>query len=152
VLAPDGTLDRKALARVAFADPTARKHLEAITHPRITKLMLERAAEWARRGEPLGCYEAALIVENSVAEAFRPLVVVSCPQPAQIERLVARGATRDEALARIAAQRPLAEKTALADYVIDTTGTLEQNARRTDEVLRSICVKLGIDDARYPEG
>ena len=149
VLAPDGSLDRKALATVAFADPAARKRLEAITHPRITQLSMERAAELERAGEPLGCYEAALLVENKVADAFRPLVVVACPEEMQIERLVARGSTRDDAVARIRAQKPLAEKTAAADHVIDTTGTLEDNARRTDEVLRAICQELDVDPKRY---
>jgi dephospho-CoA kinase len=148
-LAPDGTLDRKAVARIAFADPTARKRLEGITHPRITKLSMERAAELDRAGEPLGCYEAALIVENGVADAFRPLVVVACPEETQIERLLERGTTRDDALARIRSQKPLAEKTAAADFVIDTTGTLEEGARRADEVLRSICAKLGVGFERY---
>jgi dephospho-CoA kinase len=148
-LAPDGTLDRKAVARVAFADPTARKRLEGITHPRITKLTMERAAELGRAGEPLGCYEAALIVENGVADAFRPLVVVACPEEAQIARLLERGATREDAVARVRAQKPLAEKVAVADLVIDTTGTLDETARRTDEVLRAICAKLGVGFARY---
>jgi dephospho-CoA kinase len=150
VLGPDGTLDRKALGVIVFADVAARKKLESITHPRISRLAMERAAEHARAGEPLVCYEAALIVENGMADAFRPLVVVSCPPEVQIARLCARGASSiEDARARMAAQKPLAEKVAAADHVIDTSGTLEDNARRTDEVLAAICTKLGIDPARY---
>jgi dephospho-CoA kinase len=150
VLGPDGALDRKAVARIAFADTAARKRLEAITHPRITRLSVERAAELGARGEPLACYEAALIVENGVADAFRPLVVVACPEEVQVERVRARdGATAEEALARIRAQRPLAEKVALADFVIDTSHTLEEGARRTDEVLAAVCKRVAVDPARY---
>ncbi len=150
VLAADGSLDRKALARVAFADVGARKRLEAITHPRITRLSLERAAELAARGEPLGCYEAALIVENGVADAFRPLVVVACPEDVQLARVRARdGAAAEDALARIRAQKPLADKVAVADFVIDTSGTLEQGAERADEALAAVCRRVGVDPARY---
>lgn len=150
VIAPDGSLDRKALARVAFADEAARKKLNAITHPRITRLTTQRAAALADAGEPLACYEAALIVENGVADAFRPLVVCACPESVQIERVLGRGGvTREEAIARIRAQKPLSDKVAAADFVIDTSGTLGDNAKRTDETLAAICARLGIDAARY---
>jgi len=150
VLAQDGALDRKALARIAFSDEAARKRLNAITHPLIAALTAQRAVELEARGEPLACYEAALLVENGVADAFRPLVVVSCPEATQIARVHARDASsREDALARIRAQKPLAEKVAVADFVIDTTGTIEESARRTDEVLRAVCDRVGVDFARY---
>ncbi len=151
VLGPDGALDRKGLARVAFADDAARKLLNAITHPRIAALTAERAEEVRRAGEPLACYEAALLVENGIADAFRPLVVVACPEDVQLQRVQQRdSASREDALARIRAQKSLAEKVRVADYVIDTTGTLEQNRARTDEVLRAVAEKVGVDPARYP--
>lgn len=150
VLGPGGALDRKALARVAFSDVAARKTLEGITHPRITRLALERAQELARAGEPLACYEAALIVENGMADAFRPLVVVACPEDVQVARVRARdGASAEDALARIRAQKPLSEKVAVADHVIDTSGSMEASAKRTEEVLRAICARVGVDPRRY---
>jgi dephospho-CoA kinase len=153
VLAPDGSLDRKALARVAFADVAARKRLEGITHPRIGQLAMERAAEFARAGEPLVCYEAALIVENGIADAFRPLIVVSCPEDVQLARVQSRDSSSvQDALARIRAQKPLAEKVAAADYVIDTSGSLERSAARTDEVLAAVCGRLGVEPRRYGVG
>jgi dephospho-CoA kinase len=151
ILAPDGSLDRKGLARVAFGDDAARRRLNAITHPRIAQLTSDRADAFRRAGEPLACYEAALLVENGIADMFRPLVVVACPEDVQLERVRQRdSASREDALARIRAQKPLAEKVRVADYVIDTTGTLEENRARTDEVLRAIAEKLGVDLARYP--
>lgn len=150
VFGPAGTLDRKALARIAFSDLAARKKLEGITHPRITRLAVERAQELARAGEPLACYEAALIVENGMADAFRPLVVVACPEDVQVARVRARdGASADDALARIRAQKPLSEKVAVADHVIDTSGSMEDSAKRTEEVLRAVCAKVGVDPRRY---
>jgi dephospho-CoA kinase len=150
VLDADGSLDRKGLARIAFATDAARKRLNAITHPLIGVRTGERATELTRAGEPLACYEAALLVENGIADMFRPLVVVACPEALQIARVQSRDdASRDDALARIRAQKSLAEKVAVADYVIETTGTLEENRARTDDVLRAICVKLGVDFGRY---
>ncbi len=150
VLDSTGALDRKALARIVFSDVEARRRLNAITHPRIGLRTAELADELARAGEPLACYEAALLVENGVADMFRPLVVVSCPPSVQIERVRARDdASRDDAMARIAAQKPLAEKVAVADFVIDTDGPVERSRQRTDDVLRAICERLGVDPARY---
>jgi len=150
VLGPDGTLDRQALARTVFSDDAARQRLNAITHPRIARRTAERAAELAAAGEPLACYEAALLVENGAADAFRPLVVVSCPPDVQVQRIRARDtASREDALARIRAQKPLSEKIAAADYVIDTSGSMEENAHRTDDVLTAICARLGVDFKRY---
>jgi dephospho-CoA kinase len=150
VLDAGGALDRKALARIAFSDDGARRRLNAITHPRIGQRTAERADALARAGELLGCYEAALLVENGIADMFRPLVVVSCPEAVQIERIRARDdASRDDAMARIAAQKPLAEKVAAADFVIDTNGPVQRSKERTDEVLRAICERLGVDPARY---
>ncbi len=111
---------------------------------------MERSAELASQGEPLACYEAALLVENGIADAFRPLVVVACPEEDQIARVQSRdGSTRDEALARIRAQKPLAEKVGVADFVIDTAGPIEIARKRADEVLVEVCKRVGVDPARY---
>jgi len=150
VLAADGSLDRKALAAVAFADEAKRRALNAITHPRISALSMDRAAELATKGEPLACYEAALIVENGMADAFRPLVVVAAPEALQLARAVSRdGGTPEDALARIRAQKPLAAKVALADHVIHNAGTRDELTARADQVLDAICASHGIDPGRY---
>jgi dephospho-CoA kinase len=139
ILQTDGAIDRKALGARVFADADARKKLNAIIHPRIGARSVERAAEIAATGAPVACYEAALLVENGLADAFRPLVVVAVPLPVQVERLMARdGLSQADALARIQAQFPLAEKVAMADYVIDNDGTLADVEARTDGVLSAI--------------
>jgi len=151
VLDRDGRLDRKKLASIVFHDTAKRKRLNAITHPLITALGAKRTQEHAALGEPLVCYEAALIVENGAADLFRPLVVVAAPIEVQLARVEARdAASREDAIARIRAQMPLIDKTRVADFVIETTGTLEENAHRTDAVLAAICAKLGVDVERYP--
>jgi dephospho-CoA kinase len=151
VLGPSGDLDRKALAAVVFDDEAKRRRLNQIVHPRVTELTLGRAASLRELGEPLACYEAALIVENGAADAFRPLVVVAASEAAQIERARARdGATDAEARARIRAQTPLADKIAAADYVIENDGSRQDVDVRSDEVLGQICAAAGIDLSRYP--
>ncbi|WP_437737910.1 dephospho-CoA kinase [Sorangium sp. So ce1335] len=144
VLLPDGSLDRARLAAVVFADPEKRRQLNAIVHPRITALTLERAAALEAQGERLGCYEAALLVENRVADMFRPLVVVAVPEAVQIARAMARdGATEDEVRARLAAQLPLSSKVAVADHVIDNAGDRAETERQADEVLAAIRARFG---------
>jgi len=155
VLSADGALDRKKLAAVVFGDDEKRRILNAIVHPIVTVLTMKRAGELGEAGEPLACYEAALIVENGVADAFRPLVVVSAPEDVQVARACARdAAAADEVRARIRAQMPLADKVKAADFVIENTGTLADLHARTDEVLAAICSRLGVEEARYavPKG
>lgn len=153
VLSPDGTLDRKGLAATVFADEEKRRALNAIVHPEVARLTLEAASALRERGEPLGCYEAALIVENGVADAFRPLVVVSAPEALQVARACARdGSSPEDARARIRAQTPLADKIAAADFVIHNEGSLDDLRRRTDEVLAWVCARVGVDASRYLGG
>lgn len=139
VVGDDGELDRKKLGAVVFTDAAARKTLNAIVHPRIFAKSTEAVAALSAAGHPLACYEAALLVENGLAEAFRPLVVVAVSLPTQIDRLMRRdGLTRAEALARIEAQLPLAEKVAMADFVLENDGSREELEQRTDGVLAAI--------------
>ena len=149
MLAPDGTLDRKKLAADVFTDDAKRKALNAIVHPIVTMLTFKRSAELRDEGKPLACYEAALIVENGVAEAFRPLVVVSASEETQVARARARDAASEaDVQARIRAQMPLADKVKVADFVIENTGSLADLDRRTDEVLTAICKRLGVAEER----
>lgn len=136
VLAGDGSLDRKALAAVAFADDAARRRLNAILHPRIAARTAQMGADLAAKGERFACYEAALLVENGVADAFRPLVLVAAPEAEQVRRAVARDAmTVAEAEARIRAQMPLAAKRKVADHVIENDGDLAHLRAQADLVL-----------------
>ncbi|PZE39559.1 dephospho-CoA kinase [Curtobacterium sp. MCPF17_031] len=138
VIAPDGSLDRPALGAVVFADPEARKALEAITHPEVWRLAQQRfdAAE-AADPDAVVVYDVPLLAE---AQGTRPLrfdavVVVDAPASVRIGRLVEhRGMRRDDAERRVAAQASDADRLALADHVVDATGTLEQTIRSADEV------------------
>jgi dephospho-CoA kinase len=139
VLAPDGSLDRARLGDLVFAAADKRRALNAILHPRIAARSAQRIAALDAAGEPLACYEAALLIENNLGDAFRPLVVVAVPLDVQLARAMARdGSTEEQARARIAAQLPLATKIAAADHVIDNAGEKATTERRADEVLAAI--------------
>lgn len=139
VLRPDGTLDRAKLGAIVFGDDEKRKTLNRILHPRIAGRTMQTAQELASRGEPLACYEAALLVENGAADTFRPLVVVVASEETQIARIIARDRLSEaDARARISAQMPVKEKAAVADYVIDTGGTMDDTYRQADEVITKI--------------
>jgi len=139
ILLPDGSLDRGALGAIAFASPEDRKKLEAITHPRIAAAGQEAMAALAEAGETLAFYEAALLVENNLQDALNGLIVVSVPVEIQIERLQARDTlNRDDALARLQAQLPLADKLAVADYVIDNSGSQAETAAQVAALWRSL--------------
>ncbi|WP_144758257.1 dephospho-CoA kinase [Curtobacterium sp. 9128] len=135
VIAADGSLDRPALGAVVFADPAARKDLEAITHPEVWRLAQQ--AFDAADPDATVVYDVPLLAE---ATADRPLhfdavVVVDAPAAQRVERLVEhRGMSRAEAERRIGAQTSDAERLALADHVVDATGTLEETLRSADEV------------------
>lgn len=139
VLASDGSLDRPKLGRIVFADDRLRRRLMAVTFPFIGRLVLERIDAAESSGSAMVVYESALLIENGQADAWRPLVVVATTPEAQLERLCARNAlSQDEARNRIRSQRPLADKVALADYVIENSGSPADAARRFDAVLRAL--------------
>ena len=139
VIDDDGHLDRDALGSVVFADDQARAQLEAITHPRIARRMQQKAAQAREAGDPWVLYDAALIVENNLQEAFDALIVVAADPEVQIKRLIERdGISEQEARSRLDAQMPLSEKTAVADYVIDNNGSLQATRRQVERLYQII--------------
>lgn len=137
VLAPDGSLDRPALGAVVFADEQRRRALEAIIHPRVRA----RAAE-IEAGAPQGAvvvHDIPLLTETGQSGAFDAVVVVDVPVETQVARMVElRGMTPEDAQARVAAQASREERRAVATYVVDNTGTLEELRARVDEVFGAL--------------
>lgn len=125
MLRPDGSLDREALARKVFADPAARHQLEAIIHPAIAALAESRLAVLRRTPHALIVYEAPLLFEAGAQGRVDRVLVVVIDPALQLTRLRQREKL-DElgAQQRIAAQWPQADKVALADFVIDNSGSL----------------------------
>lgn len=124
VLARFGTLDRRSIARAVFSDPAALADLNAIVHPRVRRalgqFLLENAAQ------PAVVLDIPLLYECGMERYAHAVWVTHVPQEEQIRRLRARdGLSREEALARIAAQMPLEEKMRRANECIDTSGPQE---------------------------
>lgn len=138
VIAPDGSLDRPALGAVVFADAAARKDLEAITHPEVWRLAQERFdAAAAADPDALVVYDVPLLAEarGSRPIRFDAVVVVDAPAETRVQRLVEhRGMTAEEARRRVDAQASDAERLALADHVVDATGSLQDTLRSADAV------------------
>ena len=134
ILGPDGTIDRGILGAVVFSDPGALEDLNAIVHPRVRAEAVRRMAELGSVGFGIAVLDAALLVETGMYRDLDRLVVVRCDAASQIRRLVQRGLTRREAELRLAAQAPIAHKVAVADYLIDTAGAMDDTRRDTERV------------------
>ena len=136
VLTADGTLDRKRLGAIVFADEEKRQRLNHILHPFIIARQDEILNEW-ERNDPrgIGIVDAALMIESGGYKRFDKLIVVHCRPEVQLERLILRDKlSRDEAQRRIDSQMPQEEKQKFADYLIDTSDGFDLTRVRTIEV------------------
>lgn len=140
VLQEDGSLDRKRLGAIVFADPARRKRLEEITHPAIHRRQQRILSVYEEEGfQGIVMWDAALLIESSSAKLMDRVVVVVADPATELERLMARdGFAEEEARRRIVSQMPLAEKVKVADYVIDNSGSRAETERRVREVYRAL--------------
>jgi dephospho-CoA kinase len=131
VLGPDGGLDRPALAAVVFADPEARARLDAVVHP----LVRARAAELAAAAPPdaVVVHDVPLLVETGKWEAYDLVLVVEADLETRVARLVQRGLSEGDARARIAVQATDEQRRAVADVVLDNSGTQQELAAQVDQ-------------------
>jgi dephospho-CoA kinase len=130
VLAADGSLDRPGLAAVVFADPQARRRLDGIVHP----LVRARAGELeaAAPADAVVVHDVPLLAETGQGSSYDLVVVVEADPAVRVARLVQRGLTADDARARIAVQATDEQRRAIADTVLDNSGTPEQLAEQVD--------------------
>ena len=130
VVGPDGGLDRPALAAVVFADPEARARLDGIVHP----LVRARAAEVVAAAPPdaVLVHDIPLLVETGQAGRYALVLVVQADLDTRVARLVQRGMTEDDARARIAAQATDEQRAAVADVVLDNSGTRDELAAQVE--------------------
>lgn len=125
VLLPDGALDRKALGAIVFADEQQRQTLNNIVHP-----LVREAAGALRAKAPqdaLVVEDIPLLVESGQADRFDAVIVIQAPHDERIRRMVQdRGWSVEEAKARMAAQASDEQRAAVADFVLDNSGSLEE--------------------------
>ena len=138
-LAADGSVDRPKLAEIVFADAAARRDLEAILFPLVRSRLRAFTSEAARRGRPpstVPLYIAIipLLFESHWEGDYDIILAITSPLECQIHRMMrTRGYSRVQAEARLAAQMPVAEKAARADFVVVNDSThehLKDEARR----------------------
>jgi dephospho-CoA kinase len=144
ILDSNGEIDRRRLGEIVFNDPEALADLNRIMHPKVRAEAERRfAGRRAAGGGRIEVFDAALLVETGAYRNFDCLVVAWCDRETQVARLRARdGFGEREALLRIAAQTPLDEKRALADYVVDTSTTLDETRRQASEVYAALRLDL----------
>ena len=130
VLTPEGALDRPALAAVVFADPDARRRLDGIVHP----LVRARATELVAAAPPdaVVVQDVPLLVETGQAGSYDLVLVVEADLDTRVRRLVGRGLAEDDARARIAAQASDDQRRAVADVVLDNSGSVEDLEAQVD--------------------
>lgn len=144
VLADDGALDRPALGRVVFGDTRARTRLEGIVHPQVRRLAAEReAAAGAADPRAVVVHDVPLLVETGQADRFHLLAVVDAPAAQRVERLVTgRSMTEAEARSRVSAQADDGERLAVADVVLDGTGTEDGLRAQVDELWSRVTTEV----------
>jgi dephospho-CoA kinase len=137
-LAPDGSVDRKKLGPVVFADPAARRELEAIVHPAVHRAIAAGIRGFELLGDPLAIVDVPLLYETGAEKGFDRVIVTASTPERQLMRLLERGLTADAARHRLDAQWPTERKTARADFVITTDGTFEETDRQVEEIYRAL--------------
>ena len=138
VVAAEGTIDRKALGAVVFADPDARARLNAIVHPLIAAEIAARVAQAGPSAAPL-VIEAAIMLEAGWRHLVERVWVVSVDRETAIARtMAARGLSRAEVERRLGAQMPDAERRRLADVVIENDGTLAELRAQVEAAWRTV--------------
>jgi dephospho-CoA kinase len=140
VVAPDGSINRQVLGEIVFHDSTARQRLNALVHPAV----IQRQKDWldaleSRDPDAIGIVEAALMIEAGTYKNYDKLVVVVCSPEEQRRRLKERSGLSDAQIeSRIASQMSMEEKAKYADFLIDSSGTLEETRRQVADVYRRI--------------
>lgn len=133
---PGGAIDRRRLGEIVFSDPKALARLEAIVHPPVVDTIRQRLRE---SQSPVIVVDAIKLLESRLAAECDEIWVVTCKPEQQVQRLMARnGYSREQALQRIAVQPPQAQKVAMADRVIDNSGTIDE----TIALIRSAAASL----------
>jgi dephospho-CoA kinase len=139
ILQPDGGLDRGALRRQVFPDPSQLEELNRIVHPEVLRLRDREKAHARERGDRIVVCDIPLLFEVNAVDECDRIVLVDAPRPLRLERLVrARSLAETEGMDMIAAQMPAELKRARADYIIDNDGTRTALQRRVDDVWASL--------------
>ena len=141
VVAPDGSVDRKALGAIVFRDAEAMRRLEAIVHPAVSIALANELASVSDTG--IAVIDAVKLLEGRLAAFCQSKWIVICPEQQELTRLVARNAlSEEEALVRIRAQPSVAARLPLVDEVIDNGGSLDETRRQVSAAFERFCQRF----------
>jgi dephospho-CoA kinase len=139
VLAKDGSVDRRTLGPIVFADSAARRDLEAIVHPAVYRAIAAGLRAFELTEHPrFAVVDIPLLFESGRASDFDTVIATVCRPDIQLARLIARGMSEADASSRLAAQLPAAEKAARANHVVETSGTFEETDAQVDRILTAL--------------
>ena len=138
VIAADGQLRRDELARIVFADAVARKKLEDILHPKIRARWLSQIEIWRGQNCQLAVVVIPLLYETQAELQFDKIICVACSAVNQKKRLSERGWLPEQIQQRIAAQIPVDQKIARADFVVWTDGELDSHRQQLERILSKL--------------
>jgi len=139
ILAPDGSVDRAKLGPIVFADPSARRELEAVVHPAVYRAVAAGVRAFELIGtDPFVVVDIPLLYETGAEKDFDRVVVTTCAPQTQLARLRERGMSEEAARQRVAAQWPTEQKASRADFVVNTDGTFEETNAQVDEIYRRL--------------
>lgn len=139
ILNSDKTINRKTLGELVFSDKSKLDFLEKAIHPWVQAKTQQKRKELEASGAKIAFYDVPLLFEKNLQAQFDAVIVVSCEETLQIQRLQTRnGFSIDEAKKRISAQMPIKEKVAQTPHVIQNNGSLQDLAKNTEVVLAKI--------------
>jgi dephospho-CoA kinase len=139
ILTPEGEISRERLGAIVFADQEKLRALDSIIHPRIIAKVEEMASTISSENpRAVILVDAALIFEAGIGGRFQEVIVTWCRPEQQIERLMHKGLTRQQAQERLAAQIPAEEKRRRADFVIDSSGSLENTRIQVETIYAAL--------------
>lgn len=140
---PDLTINRTKLGNFVFANKDQLAKLNSIMKPLIAEESARQLSNFAKSGHKIVVYDAALLIEMGNADKYRPLIVMSCPREMQLKRLMKRNSlTEQQAEDRLSAQMSTEERVKFANYIIDTSGTIEESIIQTKDILNKIKMEL----------
>ncbi|NLA46311.1 MAG: dephospho-CoA kinase [Firmicutes bacterium] len=145
ITGPGGAIDRARLGKLIFSDPAARERLNGIVHPRVMETFITRTEEIRRRHpDAVVVYDVPLLIEAKMDRMVDLVVLVYAAEEIQLARLQSRDKlTAAEALSRLRAQMPLAEKRAYADVIIDNSGSLAETRRQLESFWKNLRLRSG---------
>jgi len=154
VLRPDGSLNRERLGEIVFADPGLRAKLNEIVHPLVREWMRAAERTAVQAADPPGpiiVHDVPLLAESRGKGGFDLVIVVDVPPELQVGRLVSqRGMAPGQAQARMAAQASREQRLAVADIVIDNSGSLDDLGRRVTDVWADLERRAAARNVRPP--